>query len=237
MNDSNQTPSIEDLLARRDGELLDSELHAAIDADPELRLRLRRLELMRQELESLPPIEPDADLWAQIQARAAGKVTPLPSEQTHELSQSRQSVTRNRWRLSFPQATAAGVFAAVLGLSLVVGPELGMTPDATPAQSAPQLLTQQNGRSLPSLDQLVDRSQTLEAMARVPVVRAADSSDPSREALLFRIAAIDAEFEALMLQEEMDPELRKKLWQQRVELLETLLAIQKDQLMKSAELH
>ncbi|MEM1434971.1 MAG: hypothetical protein AAGG11_13000 [Pseudomonadota bacterium] len=226
MDDRKPTPSIEDLLARRDGELLDSELHAAIDADPEHRLRVRRFELMRQDLESLPAIEPDPELWAQIQARASGTVTRLPEQRL-----------KKRWQMPFPLATAAGVFAAVLGLSLVLGPELGMSPEPETARPAPRLLTQQSGQSLPSIDQLVDRSQTLEAMARVPVVRAADSNDPSREALLYRIAAIDAEFDALMAQEEMDPELRKKLWQQRVELLETLLAIQKDQLMKSAELH
>jgi hypothetical protein len=226
MKDRKLTPGIEDLLARRDGELLDSELHAAIDADPEHALRVRRFELMRQDLGSLSTIEPDPELWAQIQARAAGTVAGLP-EQPHG----------RRWRIPFPLATAAGVFATVLGLSLALGPELSVSPGSDDGRAAPQLLSQQAGSSLSSIDQLVDRSQTLEAVARMPVVRTADSSDPSREALLYRIATIDAEFNALMEQEEMDPELRKKLWQQRVELLETLLAIQKDQLMKSAELH
>lgn len=232
-----------DLLALRDGELVDAELQQAIRSDPARALRLRRLEQIREDLESLPGLAPDPALWATIQARAAAN--------SMALAEPAAAAGAQRFRLPYPLATAAAVFLAVVGLSLaivpsewqsssavgpqlVVGPGAGATtgPGARPGTPEPTLLA-----PVGDLASLMDRSQSLEAVARLPVVRSADATASSREALLFRIGELDAEINGLIEQESLNPMLKERLWRQRVELLETLLAVQQDQVMKSAELH
>ena len=84
---------------------------------------------------------------------------------------------------------------------------------------------------------LIDRSQRLEAVARLPVARAIDGQERSRQALLYRIADLDAQLNSLIEEEPMDPALKEKLWQQRVALLETLVAVQQDQLAQAPGLY
>lgn len=220
MNDSTRKPTTEDLLAHRDGELVDVELVEQIRNDLPSAVRARRLELIRQDLESLPDVQPDPELWAVIQGRAAGTVTRLPERR------------KKRWQLQYPLATAATVFFAVLSASIVLGPDL--VPSET---GGPQLAQEDVSSARESLATLVDRSQALEAVARMPVVRAAEEQDASRQTLLYRIAELDAEINGLIEQDSLDPKLKEQLFRQRVELLETLLAIQRDQLMQSAELY
>ena len=84
---------------------------------------------------------------------------------------------------------------------------------------------------------LIDRSQRLEAVARLPVARAIDGQERNRQALLYRIADLDAQLNSLIAEEPMDPALKEKLWRQRVELLETLVAVQRDQLGQAPSLY
>ena len=151
MNDSNRPPTTADLLAHRDGELLDVELQNRIRNDLSSSLRVRRLELMRQDLESLPDIEPDADLWARIQAQADGTVTRLPERRTPA------------WKLRYPLATAATVFFAVLAASIVLGPGFSPTEPAGPQLAGGGLNGTSGLEAQPrdSLTTLVDRSQAL----------------------------------------------------------------------------
>ncbi|MEM6709276.1 MAG: hypothetical protein AAF648_10870 [Pseudomonadota bacterium] len=217
-----------DLLALRDGELLDAPRHDALLGDPDAAVRLRRLELIRQELEALPDIEPADDTWARIQAQSSGTLVSLPTP-----------ARERRSSMRYPLATAATVFFAVLALSIVVGPELkGPTSVPQPGQaldSAPSI-AQITPAPQDSLAALVDRSQSLEAVARVPVVRQASSNSASRDALLIRIAELDEEINRLIEQDSLEPALKEQLYRQRVDLLETLLTVQREQLKASAEL-
>jgi hypothetical protein len=124
MNDT--TILLSDLLALRDGEPVDLAVARAIEADPALRERLARLRAIKAGLRDLPPVEPDPDLWAQIETRAPRG--------------------ERRFRVPFPLATAAGVFlATAIGIIALV--PNGTAPGG--ATSEPQIAgLMQRSRSL-----------------------------------------------------------------------------------------
>src|SRR5262245_21756367 len=92
-------PSIEDLLAVRDGAPLDASAKAVIESSPRHARDVERLRRMQSALRALPALEPPADVLARIlEAKDAG------------------SAGRSRWlRL----AAGAGVAAAVATVAIV----------------------------------------------------------------------------------------------------------------------
>ena len=78
-------PGTEDLLSIRDGQPVDAEARAAVDADPALRAEVSRLEATRDRLRELPEFQPPPGVLAKVLAeletvrgtgRATGPATP-----------------------------------------------------------------------------------------------------------------------------------------------------------------
>lgn len=236
-------PTTAELLALRDGEPLASDAQQAIAASADAGDALAQLRDIQQALQALPDQAPPEGTWDQIQERlAAGPpaVQPLVAGAAGPGSAS--------WQLRYPVATAAGVFFAAVLVSLLWLPRLGMETDGGPATGPAPMLADtapaqpsgsQTTGSMSSgeMADLIDRSQRLEAVARLPVARAIDGQERSRQALLYRIADLDAQLNSLIEEEAMDPALKEKLWRQRVDLLETLVAVQQAQMAQAADLY
>lgn len=111
-----QKPTLSDLLAHRDGELVDADLAAQLAADPEAVDQLDRLERIRGELRSLPPVSPDPAVWQAIQERTGR--------------------TRPGWLQRFPLAVAASVFLAAAATIMLWDPMTGQLEGAGGPQVA-----------------------------------------------------------------------------------------------------
>ncbi len=109
-------------------------------------------------------------------------------------------------------AMAAGIFlAAMLTVVLVDSPETDRRPGAL---------------AEPDLAALIRRSQELESRI-VPAWFAQPT--PSQQALVYRIADIDAELFGLYGEGTADATRQATLWRQRVEMLENLQTVQRGQ--------
>lgn len=86
-------PTLSDLLALRDGESDDAALAQAVATDPQLARQADALARVKADLNALPPVTPDAAVWAAIEERTGAR-------------------RRSRWLERFPLATAATVFLA-----------------------------------------------------------------------------------------------------------------------------
>ncbi|NIP13404.1 MAG: hypothetical protein GWM88_01135 [Pseudomonadales bacterium] len=194
-----KTP-LADLLAHRDGEELPDDVVRGIEGDPAAQRDLRTLRGIRQELNALPPVQPDPALWEEINRRAH------PSRS---------------WTLRYPLATAATVFVAA-ALTIVAWNPLRKGGDA--AGPGPVLVA--DG----ALVDLMSRSQVLESHLPVQGTPAGQLAwGSAEEALRYRIADIDAELMRLYETEPLDVERREALWRQRVDLLESLTEVQRGQ--------
>lgn len=241
--------TLSDLLAYRDGEPVTEDVQAALEQDPVLAEQLQRSIELRHELNALPAEIPPPELWEQIQAAAAPYFeapsglpttkpnTPLslaatgkPQPEAHSLDQPR---SRASWFAS-PQlrlATAASVF--MVGV-LVSALWLRGMPDASSELGTGQIALQTPLQTSSGLETLVDRSRRLEEAVQSQVVSAGAEPSRAQRALMFRIADLDAELNSLQ-QEAMHPELKERLWRQRVALLETLMEIQRFQMHDQAD--
>jgi len=192
--------SISDLLAHRDGERLEPEVSAQIEADPQARDQLAALRRIKHELNELAPIEPDPGIWAEI---------------------SQSQVRERSWTLRYPLATAATVFLAAALAIVAWNPASEFAGDAAP----PAVVLPDGG-----LADLMSRSRSLQAELPVRGMQAGQfRSSSSEQALLYRIADVDAELIALYEAPQMDVERRERLWSRRVELLESLTDVQRGQ--------
>lgn len=125
---------------------------------------------------------------------------------------------RPQWLQRFPLATAATVFLAAALTIVVWNPAGPLDEDVTgPRVNDP-------------VGQLMLRSQRLESelVTRATAPAAFSSSE---QAMLYGIAEVDAQLNALYEAGAPDPEERERLWRQRVTLLESLTEIQKGQAM------
>lgn len=189
---------ISDLLAHRDGESLELEVAARIEADPGSRARLQRFRELKARLNELPAVTPSTAAWEAIQRRSA----------------------RRRWINGirrFPLATAASVFfAAVLGIIVWNPAELLDRGDVS------DVVLEPTPAPVPVRDYaaVLDRSQQLESL----LWRAAPKPAPDnvQRALVYRLADLDTELGRYPIVGQQDPVARERLWRQRVELLEAL---------------
>ncbi len=194
--------NVSDLLAHRDGEKLDPEIAAQIEADPVSRERLQQYRELKYRLNELPDVAPPAQTWEAIQQRTAVAQRSFMS-----------SIQR------FPLATAASVFfAAALGILLWnpanLAPAAGVAGVAGVAGNGIEIAAGQD------YAELVNRSQRLESLlsrASRPVFR-----DAAQQAIKYRLADLDAELDRYAYGERQGPAARELLWRQRVELLESL---------------
>lgn len=241
---------LEELLAYRDGELeeqgesnvLAADIEQALAADPALAQQLQQLSELRHELNALPAEEPPPELWDQVQAAVEQRLAPgaahepdvelnltsqLDSDSAVAPPDAAAEAANTPW-FSSPQlrlATAASVFLVGLLASALW---LRSLPDAAPVDVQ---LALEDGAAL---ETLVDRSRRLEAAVQSQVVSADAEPSSAQRALMFRIADLDAELNSLQ-QEAMHPDLKERLWRQRVELLETLMEIQRFQMREQAD--
>lgn len=125
---------------------------------------------------------------------------------------------RRPWLERFPLATAASVFiAAALTIML-------WDPTATPTGSpspGPQVSD--------PVAQLMLRSRRLESELFTRAAAPDLGGNSSERALLYGIADVDAQLNALYEAESPDADERERLWRQRVMLLESLADVQRGQ--------
>jgi len=208
-------PALSDLLALRDGERVDPAAADAAARVPQAQAALSELERLRGELRALPPVTPDAAVWAAIQERTAagGGRGGLPGTDEGGAA----AGARPGWLQRFPLATAATVFLAAALTIMLWDPTAAPGGDAT----GPQVRD--------PVAQLMLRSRRLESELLSRAAAPALNNTSSEEALLYGIADVDAQLNALYAADDVDPAQRERLWRQRVMLLESLADVQRGQ--------
>ena len=143
-------PGTEELLSIRDGEPVDATVRAAVDADPDLRAEVARLQATRERLQKLPEFEPPPGVREKVFAQLdSGAGVPNqgqrdrvePDAAGHARIETRGAVTRNavhrRSRLS-PRAGAhwplRGAVAAAVAVVAVLAVRYAFdTPGPVPS--------------------------------------------------------------------------------------------------------
>jgi hypothetical protein len=200
---------ISDLLALRDGELRE----AGVDADDvEVAAKLEQIRHLQAELNSLGDVPLDEGVWNTIAL---------------------ETKPRSTW-LRFPLATAASVFfASVIGIYVLFS---DIDPNGTVpvAEFSGAAVIDTNGVRLASL---MSQSQDLEMRLQGadPWARASSqvadeslrtpSSTLTERRLMGRLADVDWQIARLYDAEDMDVDRREALWERRVNLLESLVAV------------
>jgi len=191
--------TLSDLLALRDGELGDAELAERLRVDDAARAELSRLRSMKAQLTSLPPVTPPPEAWQAIQERTAQR-------------------RPGGWLQRFPLATAASVFLAAALTTILL-----WNPRTEPLETGngPQVVD--------PVAQLMVRSQRLESELFTRASAGALTATSGEQALLYGIADVDAQLNALYEADDADAAERERLWRQRVMLLESLADVQRGQ--------
>ena len=218
--------STEELLSVRDGETVAETLVSHVEACEHCQNQLGRLSMMKSALGNLPKIAPPDDAWQRIVER-------------HKASQPRE-------RRSFvPQLVGLAASVLVVAIVLQVSNEPGRhTVPETPASSTPagqistttippSAVAQQTAMSASAaaatvpLASLISRSQqlenTLRALPRGPHLVTGSTAGTITE-LQDRIAMVDYQM-SLGQVEDQDPDVVRRLWQERIELMNSLLAV------------
>lgn len=184
-------------------------------------LALRDGELGDAELAA--DIYADAGLRAQLAnlTRLKSDLRALPTAQPDPAvwAAIEQRIERKpSWLQRFPLATAASVFLAT-ALTIML-----WDPATTgPMDSGPQVSDPVAGLML--------RSQRLESELFTRAAAPAIPAGTGEQALVYGIADVDAQLNALYAAADIDPEKRERLWRQRVMLLESLADVQRGQAM------
>ncbi len=215
MTNMENEAKISTLLGLRDrnlqnGEASDTDTQDLSDQDRGTLVELIRL---KAELNALPPVTPDASVWEAIQERAG---LPVGDQEAGAATRAPGPVARPAWLQRFPLATAATVFLATALTIMLWDPTSAPgTPDAGPQVQDP-------------LAQLVLRSQRLESELVSRAAAPALTITTSEEALVYGIADVDAQLNAMYESGAINPAERERLWRQRVMLLESLAEVQRD---------
>ena len=208
-------PSTVDLLRIRDGEPVDAEVRAAVEADPALRQELAALASTQRALQALPELQPPPGVFERVRAQLAARGKPTP--------------VTDAWQWPLRGAIAASVAVAAIWVA-------GRMPDAAPDNAAAPatIVAEQTQRpqvapllGTPAYASLVEESARLERALdgiryRPRVVRA--STAATIDGLEDRIAWID---EQLMFAPTLGLRAsdRQALYGQRVELMNALVQI------------
>jgi hypothetical protein len=212
--------SIEELLSLRDGEADAERVAAHVASCGRCRTQLQQLRDTRDALGALPLVAPDRTAWAAITARAA------------------QPPRRSPW---WPRAVAGLAAAAALVAVLAVRDEgTGPAPqaplaNATPATQTPATRTPAAvaTRALDT-DALVARSHRLEAaLAQMPVEPAVVNAGTAATIATLEdyLALVDYRL-SRDVEEPLAPEQSHLLWQQRVDLMNSLVNVRYAQLQR-----
>ena len=208
-------PSTVDLLRIRDGEPVDAEIRAAVDADPELREELAALATAQRALQALPELEPPPGVFERIGKQVGVQRSSPP--------------VRNAWHWPLGGAIAASVAVAAVWLAGRL-PEAAIEDVAAPATIVADEAPEIQVRPLlgtPAYASLVEESARLERALdgiqyRPRVVRA--STAATIDGLEDRIGWID---EQLMFARALGLSTadRQALYRQRVDLMNALVQI------------
>jgi hypothetical protein len=210
--------SIEELLSLRDGEPGSQAAAAHVEDCARCRAELDQLRHVRTALAALPLQEPAPAAWAAITERAARP-------------------ERSRRGVTMVSAFAAAAALALIGLLVVrmnepastQMPAVAATTTPAPAPSATVAPPAD-----PDTEALIARSRLLEAaLARVryePEVVNAGAA-VTIEALEEHIALVDYRLN-LDAEDPLPPEQSHRLWQQRVDLMDSLVSVRYAQLQR-----
>jgi hypothetical protein len=209
--------SIEELLSLRDGEPGPQAAAAHVADCARCRTELDQLRHVRTALSALPLQEPAPSAWAEITARAARPERP-------------------RKALVLGSAFAAAAALALIGLLVARMQEPASTqaPALATTTPAPAPSTSPVTSAAPDTEALIARSRRLEAaLARVryepQVVNAGTAA--TIEALEEHIALVDYRLN-LDAADPLPAEQSHRLWQQRVDLMDSLVSVRYAQLQR-----
>jgi len=196
---------IDHLLSLRDGEPVDLAVRSHVESCSECARTKAALETMRRRLAALPAVDAPTDGWARLQAR----IDAIP----------RTATPRRRGGVAAIAASCAmlGVLAGVLlretgpGMpALVAAPEAVVPPP-----------------SVDSIEELRDRSRVLEevlaAMPARPAVERAGTAVPI-DTLQAQVQWVDHQL-SVSGAAHAPPDLRERLWRERVEIMNTLVQL------------
>ena len=164
-----------------------------------------------------PEAQAELDRLRRLEAEIARLPPVTPPAAVWEAIQERTGGRPRSWLQRFPLATAATVFlATALGIVL-------LDPVLSPQDEA-------NGPQVQDpVAQLMLRSRSLESELFTRASAPTLGSNSSEQALLYGIADVDAQLNALYETGSRDPAERERLWRQRVALLESLADVQRGQ--------
>lgn len=208
---------ISDLLALRDGEVRDASVE--VD-DPAALAQLEKIQQLQAQLNTLPDVPLEESVW--------NRPGVIPEKQP-----------RSAW-LRFPLATAASVFfASFVGIYLIFG---GAAVDERPFDEQVNFATStQLDDSGAQLAALMNQSRELERRLQgVNPLTLSDASSqanqnatldstlaisPTQRRLMYRLADVDGQIARLYDAPVIDTNARQVLWAQRVNLLQSLVAV------------
>ncbi len=207
-------PSIENLLKIRDGEPVDADARAYVEADPSASAELRRLRQTQQALQALPGFEPPAGAWERVTLAAEEDAT-------------RRTYRAWHWPLRGAIAASVAVLAVVL---IARSPEVSSPMETGPATIVADAAVTNRSTEVggtPSYAALAAESarldRTLGSITYQPrVMRVSTASTIT--ALEDRIAVLD---DRLMFSTRLDlsPRQKEALWRQRVDTMNALFYV------------
>lgn len=196
---------IDHLLNLRDGEPVDLAVRSHVESCSECARTKAELETVRRRLAALPAVDPSADGWARLRARID--------------AQSRPAVPRRR-------GGAVAIAASCAMLGVLAGMLLRETGPGVPelvARPAAVVLPQ----TLDSIEELRDRSRVLEevlaALPARPAVERAGTAVPI-DTLQAQVQWVDHQL-SVSGAAHAAPDLRERLWRERVEIMNTLVQL------------
>lgn len=209
----------EDLLKIRDGQPVDAVLLAEVTGDPEAELEIRRLRQVQTELKSMPDFAPPADLWSRISER---------SRQAEPVSAPPGFAPGFKWALA--------AAAAVVAIVLVFPQGSDVAPPQLPVVASEQTTADEAPLVRPQLASLVAQSRRLEQIlgelpARPRLVNAATVGAIGE--MEDRILVVDYQL-STATEQGLSAEAVEQLWQERVSLMDSLVALRYAQAQRFA---
>lgn len=198
----------EELLSIRDG-VFDAEWRAHLERCAECAAQLESLERTRQRLRELPLIEPTLS-WSDIQRRASAASPASKSS----------GARRMRTLIGF------AVAASVAMVALLIGTLRDDTTGSEAPEARAATTSDREASTTVELASLIDRSrrldallQTMPARPHVERVTMAATLDTMEE----RVQWLD--YQLAYAGGELDPSQSQRLWQERVELMDSLVKV------------
>jgi hypothetical protein len=196
---------IDHLLSLRDGEPVDLAVRSHVESCTECAQAKAGLETMRRRLAALPAVNAPADGWARVRAR----IDPAQ----------RPAVPRRGGSVVAIAASCA-MLGVLAGMLLREG---GRGAPELTAQPAAGVLPQ----TLDSIEELRDRSRVLEevlaALPARPAVERAGTAVPI-DTLQAQVQWVDHQL-SVSGAAHAAPDLRERLWRERVEIMNTLVQL------------